>query len=201
MNTARYVVAIVVLLSMLPSILLWWAIHPFARFWRRLGARWTYTVLTAPTLALMWALWRLRGPLLGTDLGTSPVLLGVAGLAVAGAVWIGVKRRRHLTPKVLAGVPELSVKAYPGILLTEGVYARIRHPRYVEVTLAVLAYVTFANYSGGYALFAVGVLALYVVVLMEERELAERFGEAWEEYAARVPRFVPRWQKSVKRET
>jgi protein-S-isoprenylcysteine O-methyltransferase Ste14 len=28
-------------------------------------------------------------------------------------------------------------------------------------------------------------------VVLEERELRERFGEAWVEYSRRVPRFVP----------
>ena len=37
-------------------------------------------------------------------------------------------------------------------------------------------------------------LAFWLIVLFEERELRDRFGEAYAEYARRVPRFVPRWR-------
>ena len=33
---------------------------------------------------------------------------------------------------------------------------------------------------------------LHLVVLLEERELLERFGDAYRDYAGRVPRYVPR---------
>lgn len=40
MDNAR-VVALLLLLSMPSAVLLWLAIHPAARFWRRLGFGWT----------------------------------------------------------------------------------------------------------------------------------------------------------------
>jgi protein-S-isoprenylcysteine O-methyltransferase Ste14 len=36
---------------------------------------------------------------------------------------------------------------------------------------------------------------LYGITLMEERELVERFGQAYRQYQQRVPRFVPRMPK------
>jgi len=43
-----------------------------------------------------------------------------------------------------------------------------------------------------WAALPVLVFLLHTVVLLEERELEERFGDAWREYAARVPRYLPR---------
>jgi protein-S-isoprenylcysteine O-methyltransferase Ste14 len=78
------------------------------------------------------------------------------------------------------------------VLLTDGIYARMRHPRYVEVVLGTLVYCLIANYVGAYIVLGASVPVLYVVALLEERELRRRFGAAYEAYARRVPRFVPR---------
>jgi protein-S-isoprenylcysteine O-methyltransferase Ste14 len=33
---------------------------------------------------------------------------------------------------------------------------------------------------------------IHLVVILEERELVDRFGDAYRKYAARVPRYFPR---------
>lgn len=192
MDTARRVVALLTLVSLPPAVLLWIVIHPLVRFWRRLGFGWTYGLLAVPCAALMGAIWVGRQRLLGADLGTRWPLVGaaVACAAVAGA--LARARGRLLTFGILAGLPELSPGRYPGRLLTEGIYARVRHPRYVEVVVGTLAYSLFANHVGTYVLWLLLFPALLLVIRLEERELRERFGAAWEDYARRVPRFVPR---------
>ncbi|MDH3403883.1 MAG: isoprenylcysteine carboxylmethyltransferase family protein [Acidobacteriota bacterium] len=192
MSEARYVLAVIVLIGLPPGILLWLAIHPWARFWRRLGPVWTYTILGPPMLALMAGLFRVRGAILAIDLGTSVPLIALAVVTLAAAGAVAVKRRKHLTSGVLAGLPELSRERYPGRLLSEGIYGRIRHPRYVEVLLWALAYALFANYLAIYVLVALSVPVLYLVVVLEERELRDRFGQAYEDYCREVPRFFPR---------
>lgn len=194
MNDVRYVLAVMVLVSMPPAIVLWYAIHPFASWWRRLGFGWTYTILGIPTVALMVWLFVERNSLLGTDLGTNWLTFGIGVAAFAGSLMMGWKRRKLLTYGVLAGMPELSPDRYPGRVLQEGPYAVIRHPRYVEVLLGTLGYALVVNYLGIYILWLLCFPAIYVVVLLEERELRQRFGAEYEEYARRVPRFVPRRQ-------
>jgi protein-S-isoprenylcysteine O-methyltransferase Ste14 len=191
-NDVRYVLALLVLVMMPPGVALWFAIHPFARFWRRFGAGWTYAILSVPSIGLMVAAYLLRRPLLRVEYGTNWVLVGLGAIVFGAAMTIGWKRRKLLTPGVLAGVPELSNKSYPGRLLTEGPYAVVRHPRYVEVALGTLGYALITNYLAIYILTALSVLALYLIALLEERELLERFGSAYADYAARVPRWVPR---------
>ena len=192
MNTVRYYIALLVLIALPPGVLLWFFIHPFARFWRKLGPVWTYVILSVPTAALMATVFLLRRPILTVEYGTQTPLAGLAVvLAVTGFV-IQRKRREHLTSTILTGIPELSRSGDPGKLLTEGIYGMIRHPRYVELMLFVLAYACFANYLATYVATLLTVPTLYLVVVLEERELLERFGEDYREYCEAVPRFFPR---------
>jgi protein-S-isoprenylcysteine O-methyltransferase Ste14 len=115
-------------------------------------------------------------------------------LAVPAAV-LGVRiahaRRRHLTQRILVGVPEIS-SSDKGRLITDGIYGRIRNPRYLEFLLLSFVYVAFANYSGVWVIYALMFPAIHLVVLLEEPELRERFGAEYEEYCRRVPRYIPR---------
>jgi protein-S-isoprenylcysteine O-methyltransferase Ste14 len=191
MDTARQVVTLLLVISLPPGLLLWFFIHPFAGVWRRIGAAATYAILAVPCGLLVWPLWAARGRLLTVDYGTSWLLIAGAGLCVLAGGAIARRRGKLLTFGVLAGLPELSAERYPGRLLTEGIYGRIRHPRYVELELWTLGYALFANHLASYAMWLVSLPLLFLIVLLEERELRQRFGVAYEEYCRRVPRFLP----------
>ncbi len=192
MDTARYVFALLLVMSLPPAILLWVVIHPYARFWRTLGPTWTYVALSPFVVGFMLAVFLARRSLLAIDLGTHYWLLLPTFLCIGPGGWIAWHRRRQLTQKILTGVPELSRDPSGGKLLTEGAYAVIRHPRYVEVVLFSAGYALFANHLASYVVALLSIPALWVVVLLEERELRSRFGQEYEEYARRVPRFVPK---------
>ena len=191
MDRIRYVLAVLLVATVPPSVIWWYLVHPLVGFWRRLGARATLWIVGVTMVALMVVLGMARARLVGADLGTNMPLAGLGLACFAAAITIGVKRRRYLTTRILAGIPELASDE-PGTLLTQGPYAVIRHPRYAEVLMGVLGYALVANYVGGYVVALLSVPALHLVVVLEERELAVRFGAAYEEYRARVPRYVPR---------
>ncbi len=191
MDTVRYVFAVLVVTFLPPGVAWWLVVHPFVGFWRRVGARATITVMSVAGIGMAGALMTVRDRLVGRDLGTRLPLVVLAALLLGGAAWIALRRRRHLTMRILAGVPELEREGDGGTLLTEGMYGVIRHPRYVEVALGTVAYALFANHLGSYVVAAGGVSLLHLVVLLEERELSERFGAAYEDYRRRVPRYLP----------
>ena len=103
---------------------------------------------------------------------------------------IEVRCRKHLTLRTLVGIPELSPTPTSQKLLDQGVYARMRHPRYVAVMLSMPAVALFTNYLALYVLCPLVVVTLYIITVLEERELLERFGTAYEQYRQRVPRFL-----------
>lgn len=188
----RYGLAFLVLASHLPSLFLWLAIHPFSAFWRRLGPAWTYVILGIPVAAYIAGVWIFRKYLMGIDLGANVFTMVLAGFSVTGAFLLKRQIMKLLNFKKLSGFPELSKDTYPGELLTGGIYGRIRNPRYIEALLWVLGYSLFANYSGLYLVWLLSLPVMFLVVLLEERELRERFGAVYEEYCRRVPRFIPR---------
>lgn len=78
-------------------------------------------------------------------------------------------------------------------LVTEGSYALCRHPMFLGYDLASLGVVLLCR-SWGMVAVAWPVMILLQVrfLLGEERILARRFGDGWEEYRRRVPLLIPR---------
>lgn len=192
LDQVRYGFALLWLISLLPLLLFWIALHPFVAFWRRMGLAATYTILVAGCVGLGAILFALRGPLLAVELGTGPLLWALTVAAYAVSVAFESQARRHLRMGTLMGVPELRGASEPEALLTGGIYAKVRHPRYVGAVFGYVASAFFANYLFLWAALPAFLLLLHTVVLLEEHELAERFGDVWRDYAARVPRYVPR---------
>lgn len=192
MDTVRYAVALFVLLSIPTAFVLWVSIHLFAAFWRKIGFFWTYGVLSIPAGGVMAGIFVARDLLLRIDFGMKPVTMLLGAVSMIGAAMLSAQCRKYLSLSTLVGFPELSPQKYPGILLTEGIYAKIRHPRYMGISLWLLGCVLFANYLMPYVFFVIGIPGMYVLVFLEEHELRTRFGAQYEAYCRRVPRFVPR---------
>jgi protein-S-isoprenylcysteine O-methyltransferase Ste14 len=196
MDSVRYFLALLVLVSVPPALCFWLIVHPWIGFWRKLGATRTFVLVTSPLAALAVGLFAVRAPLLTVEFGARSPLLALGILCATAAVAIGLMCRRHLTLRILVGLPELARSGDTGSLLTEGIYARIRHPRYVEVMLGLLGWAFFANYLALYVLVALLVPVVHLIAVLEERELRERFGEEYQAYCRTVPRFLPRLRRS-----
>jgi protein-S-isoprenylcysteine O-methyltransferase Ste14 len=192
LQAARYWLA-VFFVCFLPGALAWWfLVHPLARFWRRLGPKVALPAVLALYLGSGVALYPFRDLLLARDFGFRPLLALAALPFLVPAILVARARKKHLTARILLGVPEMSADPAASKLLTEGIYGRIRHPRYVEFSLGAIAWALVLDYLGIYLMVAAAILVLHPIVLLEERELRERFGPAYQAYAERVPRYLPR---------
>lgn len=192
MDRTRMILGVLLVVSLPPAVLFWLLIHPFARFWRRLGPRPTYLITGVLFSLMVLFLFLARERLLGADLGTN------GGLIIAGCIlyfisaWISIVTRRQLDNRTFAGLPEISPEGSKGVLLQNGIYGVIRHPRYVSVVIGIAGYAMVVNFLGPYLIYLGSVGALLLVVIFEERELEDRFGTEYEGYRARVPAFIPR---------
>jgi len=191
LEAVRHYLALVVLVSFVPLLAFWFLIHPFVGLWRRLGPGIAYGAASAIMIVIGAGIFALRGPLLAVEFGTVPLLWPPAALAYLAAIVLEVLCRRQLSIGTLIGLPELVPSRVPGRLLTEGIYARVRHPRYTGGGLGLLALACFTNYLAVYLLFAAYLPTIYAITVFEERELAERFGAAYARYRQHVPRFLP----------
>lgn len=86
----------------------------------------------------------------------------------------------------------------PG-LITDGAFARVRHPLYLGSLLVYLALVA-ATLSIVSLVVWIGVFIFYdVIASYEERELAAAYGSAYETYRGKVPKWLPRIKKAAVR--
>ncbi len=171
----------------LPIPIYWLIIHPFNSFWRnRVRAAFWIAGLTAWTVGGV-LLWIFR-PLLLAAVRPSWVEVA-AGLALIGVeVYLLLRVERELGGKRLVGHAELTGT---GEMLTGGLYAYVRHPRYTGMFCAAVGAALIAGTPRLWTILAVWWVLALVVIRLEERELAARFGPAYAAYRKRVPAFLP----------
>lgn len=187
-------VALLYALLIFPAPLFWLAIHPAIHFWRRHGNRSFWIALpiwmgTGIALALL----RYGASGAGREPHFWMVLLG---LALAGvAVWMDIATRRDLGVRRLVGIPEMNPRDPRAQVIQGGIYSYLRHPRYVQYGVAfwALALLTFQLWV--FVLAILTVLLYLIVAPLEERELRDQYGAAYEQYARQVPRFIPRLRR------
>jgi protein-S-isoprenylcysteine O-methyltransferase Ste14 len=190
-NWVRYYVALVLLCGLASGIVWWLVIHPFAKALRRVGLPWAYLIVAIPIILSVGAVLWFRDTILAIDYGTNYLFIALSVIPFTLAMALYLSYREYLTWHIQAGVPELTGSQAAG-LLTEGIYSRIRHPRYVETMLWIIGYALFTNYLAVYLAFCLMLPLIHAVVLLEEKELKARFGQAYEEYCRRVPRYIPK---------
>ncbi len=79
-------------------------------------------------------------------------------------------------------------------LATTGPYARIRHPQYVAFVLILVGFLLQWPTLLTLLMFPILLVMYGRLAVNEEAEMRKRFGAAFEDYAARTPRFFPKWR-------
>jgi len=115
-------------------------------------------------------------------------LLGFAIIALGLLAWSGPLRRF-----VSEGRGTPAPVAPPDTLVVTGLYTRIRNPMYASYIVIVLGEaLLFRSFALAlYALVLFGIAHAYVVG-SEEAVLRQRFGSQYDDYCARVDRWLPR---------
>jgi protein-S-isoprenylcysteine O-methyltransferase Ste14 len=191
-ESIRYYLALFIVVSWPPMLLFWFMIHPLIDFWRKVGPGFTYAIIVSVMTILGAGLFRIRHVLLAVEYGTHNPLI-IDALILNVVIWVVFfPVRKQLTFRILIGLPELNLKTEQK-LLTEGMFAKTRNPRYVGAMLFGFSVALLANYLAVYVVVLAFAFGLYGITLLEEKELRARFGKAYDEYCRRVPRFIPKF--------
>jgi len=76
-------------------------------------------------------------------------------------------------------------------LVTGGPYGLVRHPQFLaSIVICFFGSLIYSSYFAFVNVIAFAI-ALWVLSILEERELVAHFGDIYREYAWRVPRMVP----------
>ncbi len=78
-------------------------------------------------------------------------------------------------------------------LAVTGPYARIRHPQYVAFVLVLLGFLLLWPTLLTLVMFPILLIMYGRLAITEEAEMRKQFGEEFEAYARRTPRFIPHW--------
>ncbi len=119
---------------------------------------------------------------LGSDFGEATVMalstiVIVVGVLLTASAWSAIYRGG-------------------GALVTDGPYARVRHPQYLGLMIVVLGFLiqwpTLIT-----IIMAPILLAAYLhLAAREERELRPRYGHLYSDYAEKVPAFLPKLSRA-----
>lgn len=174
------------------ALLYWVSIHPFIDFWRRRGVAMSLAVnwIVVSMLAAV-VIWQHERVMFG-DLGLHWLTAGPGVLFLAASAVLRRSQARVFTTATLVGLPELDPGRADNLLVTSGIYGRLRHPRYLQLWLGFLGHALIVNYLSVYSVLIFLTVVIAWIVRLEERELVARFGDAYRDYSTRVPRFVPR---------
>jgi protein-S-isoprenylcysteine O-methyltransferase Ste14 len=180
----------VILAVELPVPIYWLVMHGGLGFWRRRNPdRLPYLVGVGAAWGIGgWLLYRyLRPQLFAAGIRPMWSILAGAALLLADVVIFAIAES-ELGGRRLVGQAELSSK---GDLATNGMYAHVRHPRYLGMILGVLGAGVLAGSARLWFVSAVWFIAALAIIRIEERELRRRFGAAYAAYAEQVPMLLP----------
>lgn len=147
-----------------------------------------------PLALAAWLLWadRVPGAILDARLFPwAPWQFWVAALATAAGLLFALWARVHLG-RNWSGI--VTIK-HDHEFVSSGPYAIVRHPIYTGLLVAFIGSAMARGEWRGVVAVLIACAALWRKLRLEERWMAERFGEPYLAYKERIPALVPFWKR------
>jgi protein-S-isoprenylcysteine O-methyltransferase Ste14 len=164
----------------------WLILHTRVFFWRR-HRRAAFPVAVLAAWGIVDSLlYHFRGELFRREL---PFALALAGVVLIGFdVFTFSRSEAVLGGHRIVGHSELAESRE---LIARGLYARVRHPRYLGMMAGVFGACLVIALPALWASSALWLLLALSAIRAEERELHTRLGAAYGAYADHVPALLP----------
>jgi len=178
-----------IIYSTIPSY--WLLVHRNIDYWR---ARNTRLSRVGP---VWFGLWVLAGavtwPWRGVALYRSRWLWIPAGALILAGLFIYSRAKQSFTTDQVLGRSELEPHRHEQRLNRDGIRAHVRHPYYLGHLCELVGWTLGTGLVVLVVLNAFAIVTGTLMIRAEERELEERFGEAYREYQQQVPALLPRF--------
>ncbi len=168
----------------------WLVFHTAIRFWRRIGNR-AFWIALPVWLVCAAAIIVGHNELLARRIDRDALTWAAGAALFFAASWLDAQTRHALGWRRLVGLTELNPQHQLSMVVRTGIYARLRHPRYLLYMLMVLS---MAFLTGALAIFLLAflnILMYQILAPLEERKLLDQYGPQYRDYQRVVPRFVP----------
>ena len=171
--------------------LFWLMIHPFADRWRA-RKRSPYRVLVPAWIAMWAATAQITAPWRNVVLYRTAWVWIPAVLLFALGLFIYSRSGKNFSAKQLGGLPEVQGNHREQRLATGGIRSRIRHPLYAAHLCQMAAWSIGSGLAVCWGLTAFAIVTGALMIRMEDKELEQRFGDAYRLYRNSVPAVIPR---------
>ena len=186
LEKAIRLIAIVLLAFEMPVPIYWLMLHTPVAFWRRhIQAAFPVAVLGAWGIVDV-LLYRFRLELFRRDVSFWPAVVGV--VLIAFDVFAFSTSEAVLGGRRIVGHSELAGSRE---LIARGLYARVRHPRYLGMMAGVFGSCVIVALAPLWAASLLWLAATLLMIRAEERELRTRLGPSYAAYAEHVPALLP----------
>ncbi len=173
----------------------WLVFHTAIRFWRRIGNR-AFCIALPVWLIFAAAIVMGRNELLARRIDRNVLTWAAGGVLFVAASWLDAQTRQALGWRRLVGLTELNPQHPLSMVVRTGIYARLRHPRYLLYMLMVLSMAFLTGALVIFLLAFLNILMYQILAPLEERKLVDQYGPRYRDYQRVVPRFVPHFGRS-----
>lgn len=169
-------------------------LHSATNFWKRIGI-WTYVVVILEWLPIAYFIYAIQGFFFQFQFEFNIIIAIIGFSFIAAGIVLHSWTAFLLGLKATIGYTELEKirNSKNDQIITTGPFSIVRHPSYWAHTFILFGSFLASGLSTLIIITIVDILIAYFITMeLEEKELVERFGNKYLDYQKQIPKFFPK---------